>query len=119
MVNLVLLVKHFSELLILNIKIIENFALKYFFSCIETKAKDQKIICNLVVDEVCIRDHIEWDGEKMHGFVDMGANINNCDGDNLVHAKNALLFMAVGINGHWKMPLDYFLIGMVLNVVIY
>lgn len=47
----------------------------------------------------------------MHGFVDMGANIDNCDGDNLVHAKNAFLFMAVGINGQWKMPLGYFLIG--------
>jgi len=60
---------------------------------------------------MCIRDYIEWDGEKMHGFVDMGANIDDCDGDNLVHAKNAFLFMAVGINGHWNMPLGYFLIG--------
>jgi len=60
---------------------------------------------------MCIRDYIDWDGEKMHGFVDMGANINNCDDDNLVHAKSALVFMAVGINGHWKTPLGYFLIG--------
>lgn len=47
----------------------------------------------------------------MHGFVDMGSNIDNTDDDKLVHAKNALVFMAVGMNGHWKMPLGYFLIG--------
>lgn len=57
-----------------------------------------------------IREQIEWDGNKMHGFVDMGSNIS-IDDDNLVHAKNALVFMAVGANGHWKMPIGYFLIG--------
>lgn len=54
------------------------------------------------------RDQVEWDDEKMHGFVDMGSNVYN-ENDNLIHAKNALVFMAVGINGHWKMPLGYFL----------
>jgi len=63
-----------------------------------------------VIDEMSIREQIEWDGNKTHGFVDMGSNIS-IDDDNLVHAKNALVFMAVGVNGHWKMPKGYFLIG--------
>lgn len=37
-------------------------------------------------------------------------NIEDTDDDNLVHAKNVLVYMAVGINGHWKMSLGYFLI---------
>lgn len=56
-----------------------------------------------------IRDQVEWNSEKMHSFVDMGSNV--CDeNDNLIHAKNASVFMAVGENGHWKMPLGYFLV---------
>jgi len=46
----------------------------------------------------------------MHGFVDMGTNIESED-DNAVHAKNAFVFMAVGINGHWKIPIGYFLVA--------
>ncbi|KAE9528772.1 hypothetical protein AGLY_012347, partial [Aphis glycines] len=87
-----------------------GFTSDFFIDCIEPKAKDQTIIYNLVVDEMCIRDYIEWDGEKMHRFNGMCTNINNCDGDNLFHAKTALL-MAVEINRHWKMPLEYFFNG--------
>lgn len=35
-----------------------------------------------------------------------------CDeNDNLIHAKNVLLHMAVGVNDHWKMLLGYILVG--------
>jgi len=36
--------------------------------------------------------------------------IDNCDNDNMDHATNALVFMAVGINSNWKLPLGYFLV---------
>lgn len=54
-----------------------------------------------------IREHTDWDGTKMHGFVDMGTNIETED-DNAVHA---FVFMAIGLNGHWKMPIGYFLVA--------
>ncbi|XP_029348598.1 uncharacterized protein LOC107882805 [Acyrthosiphon pisum] len=80
------------------------------FKCIENKAKNETVICNIVLDEMSIREQTDWDGTKMHGFVDMGTNVETED-DNAVHAKNAFVFMAVGINGHWKMPIGYFLVA--------
>lgn len=80
------------------------------FQCIEEKAKKETVICNIVLDEMCIREKTEWDGTKMHGFVDMGTNIETED-NNSVHAKNAFVFMAVGVNGHWEMPIGYFLVS--------
>lgn len=77
------------------------------FQCIEDKAKNKTVICNIVLDEMSIKEIIEWDGTKMHGFVDMSTNIDT-ENDNSVRAKNALVFMAVGVNGHWKM--DIFLL---------
>jgi len=47
-----------------------------------------------------IREKIEWDGIKMHGFVDMGINIGTKN-DNSVHSKIALVFMAVGVHAHF------------------
>lgn len=52
------------------------------------------------MDEMCIRDQIERDEEKMHGFVLMGTNVKDTNCDNLVCA---LVFIAVGINRLWKM----------------
>lgn len=57
-----------------------------------------------------IREKTEWDGTKMHEFVDMDTNIYT-ENDNSVHVKNPVVFMAVGINGHWKMPIGYFLVA--------
>lgn len=80
------------------------------FQCIQEKAKNETIICNIVLDEMSIREKIEWDGTKMHGFVDIGSNIDT-ENDNSVHSKNALVFMAVGVNGHWKMSIGYFFVA--------
>jgi len=74
------------------------------------QSQNETVICNIVLDEMSIREQTDWDGTKMHGFVDMGTNIETED-DNAVHAKNAFVFMAVGINGHWKMPIGYFLVA--------
>jgi len=36
---------------------------------------------------------------------------NNVDGDEQPEAKNALMFLVVGINGYWKLPIGYFFIN--------
>ncbi|CAI6358046.1 unnamed protein product [Macrosiphum euphorbiae] len=59
---------------------------------------------------MCIRQHVEMDSQKkMYGFINMGAEYAY-DNDNIPLAKNALVFLAVGINGYWKMLIAYFLI---------
>lgn len=58
-------------------------------------------------DAMAIRREIEWDAaRKVHvGFVDFG------DGPvDEVEATEALVFMAVGLVGSWKIPVGYILI---------
>lgn len=65
----------------------------------------KSLLCNLVMDEVAIRQHVEWDGRKYHGFIDMGTQL---DSDTLPIAKDALTFMVVAVNANWKLPVGYF-----------
>ncbi|KAJ8926261.1 hypothetical protein NQ314_021382 [Rhamnusium bicolor] len=50
---------------------------------------------------------VEWTGQKFSGFVDIGTTI---EGDTLLEARVALVFMLVGVNGHWMVSVGYFLI---------
>lgn len=68
------------------------------------------IICNLVIDEVAIRQQIVYDGNRYYGYVDLGVNNNITNVDNPRQAKSAFVFMVVALNGHWKVPSGYFLI---------
>ena len=72
------------------------------------KRDGQEVICLLMLDEMSIRKHVQWDGKKYRGFVDLGTNI---DDDSLPEATEALVFMAVSVNSHWKVPCGYFLVN--------
>ncbi|GBM17658.1 DNA transposase THAP9, partial [Araneus ventricosus] len=52
--------------------------------------------------------HIEWDGDKFSGYVDLGTQLDN---DCLPPAKQALTFMLNALNANWKIPVAYFLIN--------
>jgi hypothetical protein len=54
------------------------------------------VFCSLVFDEITIRQHIQFDGHKYYGYVDIGVTIEYND---LQVAKEALVFMVVAING--------------------
>lgn len=82
---------------------------KESFEGIKQKTKEQKVIVNLTCDEMSIRQLIQWDGNKYHGYIDLGTELEG-DGDERPAAKNVLVFMAVALNSHWKVPLGYFLI---------
>ena len=69
------------------------------------------VICGLVIDEMAIRKHVEWDGDKYIGFTDIGNGSNNNDDDSAPLASEAYVFVAVSLNSNWKVPLRYFLIG--------
>lgn len=74
----------------------------------EAKTNNKQLLCNLVVDEMAIRKHLEWDGKKFRGYVDIG---NEMDDDSNAVASEALVFMLVSLDSHWKVPCGYFLIN--------
>ena len=69
----------------------------------------QEVVCSLMLDEMSIRKHVEWDGKRYRGFVDLGTGIN--DDDSVPEAADALVFMAVSVNSSWKVPCGYFLVA--------
>ena len=71
----------------------------------------QQKTCSVMIDSMSIRKHIDWDPvqQRMTGFTDLGAG--SLDSDSQVEASEALVFMAVGLTRHWKVPLGYFLIA--------
>ena len=82
------------------------------FALLESKVQLAKttgnlVPCSLVMDEMAIRQHVEWDGTKHHGHVDLGTEM---DDDSLPVAKEALTFMVVSLKESWKLPVAYFLI---------
>lgn len=70
----------------------------------------KKLFFSLLFDEMAIRQHVEFDGRRFHGYVETG---NNIDDDSIPLAKDALVFMIVCINDNWKIPVGYFLINVV------
>jgi len=66
-----------------------------------------EIICSLMFDEIAIKKHIQWDGKKFRGYVDVGSSIED---DSTPVATEALVLMLVCLNGNWKVPCGYFLI---------
>lgn len=77
---------------------------------IKTRAEqvDYPLYGALIFDEMAIRQHIEYDGKKYSGYVDLGSEIN-CDSGTI--AKEALVFLVNCINGSWKIPIGFFLIA--------
>lgn len=62
---------------------------------------------NLAIDEMSIKQQIDWDGKKYTGFINLGTDI---DTDELPQAQYALVFLVICINGHYKIPVAYYLI---------
>lgn len=81
------------------------------FAAIKEKVRTahNPLVCSLMLDEMAIRKHIQFDGKKFRGFVDLGTDY--ADDDSAPQAKDVLVFMAVCVNGSWKIPLGYFFIA--------
>lgn len=75
--------------------------------CAASMAQGHPTICSLMVDEMSIRQHVQWNRGNFEGFVDIGTGV---DSDCLPQAKAAFVVMAVAINGRWKLPLGYFFV---------
>lgn len=64
------------------------------------------IYCALMMDEISIRKHLDFNNNKYFGFVDFGSEIQS---DSVDQATECLVFMVVAINLSWKLPVGYFL----------
>jgi len=88
---------------------ISNQALKIISHVVlNTKEKEnKKIVFNLTIDEMSIKKKkkIDWDGQKSHGFVDIGTR--SVHGD-VPLASEVLAFMLVAINHRFKLPIAYY-----------
>ncbi|CAL1284507.1 unnamed protein product [Larinioides sclopetarius] len=74
----------------------------------EATKLNKTVICALIVDEMSIKKHIDWIKDKFIGYVDFGTRL---DDDQLPVATEAYTFMLNCVNGHWKIPIGYFLIN--------
>ena len=82
------------------------------FVAVANKIKEAKheLLFSLTFDEMAIRQQVDFDGKKFHGYINMGIDANN---DVLPVAKASLLFLLTAVNDTWKIPLGYFLIDTV------
>lgn len=72
------------------------------------KKENKSLICSLIMDEMSIRRHIQWNGKRQVGYIDYGFPL---EGDSLPEAKEALVFLITGVNCRWKIPIAYFLVS--------
>jgi hypothetical protein len=65
--------------------------------------------CTLMLDAMALKKEVVFDPKTggYSGFVDCGHLQSSC-GDSL--ATEALVFMVVGLTGHWKYPVAYYLV---------
>ncbi|XP_012622192.3 DNA transposase THAP9 [Microcebus murinus] len=66
--------------------------------------------CVLAIKSVPLRQRLQWDpsGDRWQGSVDFG--LGKLDADETPLASEAVLLLAVGVAGHWRAPLGYFLV---------
>lgn len=65
------------------------------------------LYCALIVDDMALRKHVELVGDRVVGYVDFGAGLED---DSLPEARNACVYVLVGVNMRLKVPIGYFLI---------
>lgn len=77
---------------------------------LEEKKIGKQVIVALMLDEMGIKKGIQYLREgKLRGYIDIGSEIETCN--DILLAKDALVFMAVALDDRWKIPLGYFLVN--------
>ena len=82
------------------------FLLKMKKEEIEAESKG-KLIVSLILDEMHLKKHLHFDGEKIVGGIDLGQEY---DGNSKTEASEVLVFMVNAINMKFKIPVAYFCI---------
>ena len=63
----------------------------------EAAKRNGSIKCALMIDEISIKKHVEWVGNRFSGYIDLGTDL---DDDLLLPAKETFTFMLNSINGN-------------------
>ncbi|KAG8190196.1 hypothetical protein JTE90_011919 [Oedothorax gibbosus] len=66
-----------------------------------------KVYFAIMFDEMAIKKHLSWDGNNFFLYSTLGADI--CSEESR-EAKEALVFMAIGLNVSWAISIAYFLV---------
>ena len=71
---------------------------------------NNKIVVALMLDEMSLKKQIDYDtrDSSQKGYIDLGTGEND---DSSKEATQALIFMAVGVNQHFKIPIAYFFVA--------
>lgn len=72
---------------------------------LKVKFANKPVICSLMLDEMAIRQKLDFDGQNYYGRLDFGTGLEY---DILELAKECLVFMVVSMNENWKIPVGYF-----------
>lgn len=72
------------------------------------KQNGKKLVGALMMDEMYIHQHVHWTGSRSVGYINFGVAMDQCS-EEMPKATKALVFMVVGINSKWKVPVAYFL----------
>lgn len=73
-----------------------------------TKSENNKpLLFSMSIDEMAIRKHIEFDGNRTHGYCEVSSDFGS---ESFEVATQALVILLVGINNSYKIPIGYFLI---------
>lgn len=73
----------------------------------EAKKNGKESMCSLMFGEMAIKKHVAWGGKKYQGYVVLGCGTDN---DNLLTAKDALVFIVVSLENSGKVPCGYFFV---------
>ena len=76
---------------------------------LDEKKKNKMVIVHVTADEMAIHKKVDFNSGSLIGCVDLG--LGSSPDDTTPEATEALVFMAVGVNSAWKLPLAYFLIS--------
>lgn len=81
---------------------------KQSLTAISVKSEENPVFVNLVFDEMSVKKNVELVGKNYIGYVDKGLDESE---DDRAMAVEALVVMAVAVNGSWKIPIAYFFIN--------
>lgn len=78
------------------------------FDILEKKSalSGNRLLCTLVADEMALRHQTIWTGKKTDGLVDFGIDFSPSNDI----ATQVYVFILVGLNESWKLPVGYFFI---------
>lgn len=78
------------------------------------RAQGEPILCSLMMDEMSIRQQVEYRNDRWYGFVhsnfDQSQDNVDIDYSNAPTASKALVFLLVATDRKWKVPMGYFLL---------